>query len=137
MLPLLVLPALLASCNMFGKGLTSGDISGKISNIPSGSKVKIAVIGVSEKGIDSEAPAQALLAVKGDGLYSATLPKTNGLYNVIGFVDANDNNTYEIGERRTKVTGKYLALSDKGWSIVNVVVPTAVKLPITNYDLSF
>lgn len=150
-LPLVLSVSLLSSCGLFGNGIpTSNAVTGKISNIPEGKTVKVALVGVDTAGISSKDAAQIVGTFRSSGLYGVALPElsTTGVYDVVGYIDANGNKQYDIGETRTKPTTNYFVISQgtavgqllglkKGWNQIDLlrIVKSGNYFP--DYNLSF
>lgn len=146
-LPLTVLPLALASCSLFG--VPNGDVSGSISNAPSGS-IRMAVLGITFAGQTNTTVNQIAVTPGADGKYIISLPSTpaNGGYEVIAYQDTSGDGNYQSGEPRTKNNGKTLVYSNtavtigsfnlpQGWSQWEGTTLTKTGTPFTGYDVSF
>lgn len=143
---LALLPLTLGSCGLFGTPKTYA-INGTITNTAPAGTVKLAVIGVNATGAFNENVGQIAVPVFNTGTkkFSVDYPSTttDGLYQVIAFIDSNGDGKYQANETRTQNNNKYLVYSSndvlsfkKGW---NYLVGTTVTQPtvITDYDLSW
>lgn len=148
LLPLLLLPTL-AACNL--NGVSHNDVTGTISNAPSGQgTIRMAVLGVSFGGITNDYVDQATVVPSDKGVFTISLPSNPrvGAYEVIAYADKNNNKKYDIGEARTKPNGKTIIYSEggtfanlvglsKGWNLQEAGKQTINSLPFAKYDLTF
>lgn len=147
------LPLALASCGL--TGTPSNDVTGNISNIPSGQgTIRIAVLGVNFGGINNTSNNYLTVTPGSNGAYAAKLPapSSTGAFRVIAYADKDGSNTYNTGDTATKDNGKLLIFVSndfagtvigtvsglsKGWNLVENGTLVKSGTPFSNYDLSF
>ncbi len=141
-----LLPLVLASCNLSGGVPTQFDISGNIGGaVPSGT-IKIALVG----GALSTDPIQNHNVKSGNfanSKFTLDLPDTPnavlGIYEVIGYIDTNNNGSYDVGETRTKSKPAnlltYTSATQKWTLNGNTVIRENGKsvTRVNNYDLTW
>lgn len=146
---LLCFPAITA-CNI--NGVPTGHIvSGTIQNAPVGKgTIKIAVIGANKYGIDSTNASQIVVTPQKDGVYTVSLSSIQslGVYDVVAYADTNNNNRYDLGEHRSRMTTRYFVYSEgspidglfnlkKGWNKINLFTVEQSGTPFLNYTVRF
>lgn len=152
---LALLPLTLAACGI--GGTPKGDVTGNISNIPSGQgTIRIAVLGVSFGGISNTSTDYLTVTPTDRGAYGAGLPSPTGTgaYRVAAYTDTDDSKTYNADKDKaiTKDNGKLLVFiaNDfsgdviggisglaKGWNLVENGKLVKSGTPFNNYDLTF
>ena len=152
---LALLPFTLAACGI--GGTPKGDVTGNISNIPSGQgTIRIAVLGVSFGGINNTSTDYLTVTPNDKGAYTAGLPAatSTGAYRVAAYTDTDDNKTYNVAKDKaiTKDNGKYLVFVSndftgdviggigglaKGWNLIQNGKLIKSGTPFNDYDLTF
>lgn len=144
-----LMPLALASCGIFGTP-TNYNVSGTISGSAPAGTVKLAVVGVSTSGVVNADVAQIAVNTFDGKKFSVDYPSnpSDGVYQVIAYVDSNGNGKYDVGETKTQNNNKYLVYLKNGGTLEswlglkagwNYVVGTNVSQSnhITDYDLNW
>ncbi|MPY67204.1 DUF2141 domain-containing protein [Deinococcus sp. SDU3-2] len=140
----------LASCNLLG--VPRGDVTGEIRGTqPQSGNVRIALIGLTGTGFENNAVDQLDIGTFNPQkrVYSISLPDTAkaGVYEVLAYVDLNNNKKFDANEPRTQrsTRGLIYATSDaslfgftvkKGWNRFDGTTVSQTR-PFGNYDLNW
>lgn len=121
------------------------DISGQLLGEKPGTPIQITVIATSVGGVLNEKITQLPVERMSDHMFASNFPKKpyDGAYQIIAYVDKNDNQRFDIGEKRTQNNNKYLVHSvnggtgfQKGWNLMdNGRISQPQK--ISDYDLNW
>lgn len=148
-----VMALTLASCGT--KGTPNADVTGTITNAPSGQgTIRIAVVGVSFGGISNTSNNYLAVTPNASGVYAAALPSVSatGAFKVIAYADKDNSQTYNTGDSASKDNGKMLVYVSndfsgniiggvtgftKGWNLVQNGQLVKSGAPFSGYDLSW
>lgn len=134
----------LVSCEK-NKSPNEFDISGQLLGEKPGTPLRITVIATSVGGVLNEKITQLPVETINNNMFAINFPQDpyDGAYQIIAYVDKNDNKRFDIGEKRTQNNNKYLVHSinggtgfQKGWNLMNdgkISQPTK----ISDYDLNW
>ena len=122
-LALTILPLALASCNMFG--VPNGDVSGNIlGKQPVDGPVRLSLSEISTAGIGATVLDQFNFGTfnpeKRAYVVSLKQNPADGIYELFAYVDANKDDHYNSGEKRTQATTTRFIYSKDGNSTLNV-----------------
>lgn len=143
----------LSACNL--AGTPSGDVTGRIANVPSAQgEIRMALLGLSFGGVTNESNNFLTVTPNDRGLFGFNLPpvtRTSG-YRLVAYADTNANAKYDAGEPVTKDDGKRLVYVapdftgnvlggvgglSQGWNLVQDNRLVRAGLPFSGYDLAF
>lgn len=152
MLVLAAAPLILASCDQLG--IPNGDVSGTVTGTaPVGEgEIRMALRSITVSGVTNSNPDQVTLGTFNPAkkVYAISLPSNpeNGAYDVFAYADKDNDKSWDVGETRTKLTGRGLIYSQNGnavlnlkpgWTQVQGPTPKVVKsgTPFRDYNLSW
>lgn len=115
---LAAVPLTLASCGLIGLP-QSLDVSGSVLGTPPAGTVRLALVGANASGVVQDGSQQAAITLSpSDKRYAVDLPadwkQKDGYYNVVAYVDADNDGMYDAGEQSTSHQGSYLVYDVDG-----------------------
>lgn len=142
-----LVPALVSCGNQLP---ISYDLTGKVTGTAPGQPVALAMIGASVGGVGQADVPQIKIQLGDTGFFGIDFPnnaKTGG-YDVIAYVDSNNNGQYDITESRTVPNGKFLVYNEtdsvignllgikQGWNLIQGLQASQPGR-ITEYNISW
>ena len=138
--------ALLSSCSVIGT--RSAAVSGQLRGFDSDQNLRLALVGFNNNQYVADGRQAQVLDKLLTGGYTFTLPRDvqSGVYRLIVFRDANNNNAYDSGDAvLSRHNGKSLIYAPRdnyvysgvkyGWNVRNDATGEIQTTVLNNYDI--